>query len=213
MSKIPSLKLPAAALPAEPSQARSRQALERLLATGEQLLAENRFEEIGVADLARQAQSSVGTFYRLLGDKETLSRLLLDRFFGDLVQQLEALTAPARWDGLPLEDFVRATVAMFVAINRGRQGVLRALIIRSSRDADFRDRVHQINHLVSQRIIAVLHTKAGAIQHPDPAQAMRVLPPVLLGVLNQHTLTGSLAFLPPAELEQELTRLALRYLT
>jgi AcrR family transcriptional regulator len=212
MSKIPSLKLPAAALQAEPSQARSRQALERLLATGEQLLAENRFEEIGVADLARQAQSSVGTFYRLLGDKETLSRLLLDRFFGDLVQQLEALTAPARWDGLPLEDFVRATVAMFVAINRGRQGVLRALIIRSSRDAEFRDRVHQINHLVSQRIIAVLSTKAGAIKHPDPAQAMRVLPPVLLGVLNQHTLTGSLAFLPPAELEEELTRIALRYL-
>lgn len=213
MAKIPSLQQPATAQPPEPSQARSRQALERLLATGEQLLAENRFEEIGVADLARQAQSSVGTFYRLLGDKETLSRLLLDRFFSDLVRQLDALTAPARWDGLPLEDFVRATVAMFVAINRGRQGVLRALIIRSSRDAEFRDRVHQINHLVSQRIIAVLNSKAGEIKHPDPAQAMRVLPPVLLGVLNQHTLTGSLAFLPPAKLEEELTRISLRYLT
>ena len=38
--------------PPEPTQARSKQAFERLLQVGEQLLAENRFDEIGVADLA-----------------------------------------------------------------------------------------------------------------------------------------------------------------
>lgn len=196
-----------------PAQARSREALERLLLAGEKLFAENRFDEIGVADLARLAQTSVGTFYRLLGDKDTLSRLLLQRFFSDLVEQVEALTELRQWDGRTLEEFIRALVLMFVAINRGRQGVLRALITRSSRDAQFRERVHQINHLISQRTIAVLASKSAAITHPDPSQAMMVLPPVLLGILNQHTLTGSLAFLPAAALEDELVRIALRYLT
>jgi AcrR family transcriptional regulator len=196
-----------------PAQARSREALERLLLAGEKLFAENRFDEIGVADLARLAQTSVGTFYRLLGDKDTLSRLLLQRFFSDLVEQVEALTELRQWDGRTLEEFIRAVVVMFVSINRGRQGVLRALITRSSRDAQFRERVHQINHLISQRTIAVLASKSAAITHPNPSQAMMVLPPVLLGILNQHTLTGSLAFLPAAALEDELVRIALRYLT
>lgn len=196
-----------------PAQARSREALERLLLAGERLFAENRFDEIGVADLARLAQTSVGTFYRLLGDKDTLSRLLLQRFFSDLVEQVEALTELRQWNGRTLEEFIRAMVVMFVSINRGRQGVLRALITRSSRDAQFRERVHQINHLISQRTIAVLASKSAAITHPNPSRAMMVLPPVLLGILNQHTLTGSLAFLPAAALEDELVRIALRYLT
>ncbi|NVD97544.1 TetR/AcrR family transcriptional regulator [Massilia sp. BJB1822] len=199
------------ALP-EPGQERSRQALERLLLASEKLLAENRFEDAGVAELARLAQTSVGTFYRLLGDKETLSGLLLQRFFSDLAERIEALTELRQWEGRSLEDFVRAAVALFVSIHRGRQGVLRALITRSSRDLQFRDRVHRVNQLISQRTIAVLASKSAEIRHPDPAQAMMVLPPVLLGILNHHTLTGSLAFLSDAALENELTRIAMKYL-
>lgn len=204
---------PNMAVQPEPTQARSREALVRLLATGEKLYAENRFDEIGVAELARQAHTSVGTFYRLLGDKEQLSDLLLQRFFTEMVEQVEALTELRKWEGRPLEDFIRATVTMFVAINRGRQGVLRALITRSSRDVQFRDQVHQINNLIAQRTVAVLASKSSAIRHPNPSQAMMVLPPVLLGILNQHTLTGSLSFLAPAALEDELVRIAMRYLT
>ncbi len=199
------------ALP-EPGQERSRQALERLLLASEKLLAENRFEDAGVAELARLAQTSFGTFYRLLGDKETLSGLLLQRFFNELAERIEALTELRQWEGRSLEEFIRAAVALFVAVYRGRAGVLRALITRSSRDLQFRDRVHRVNQLVSQRTIAVLASKSAEIRHPDPAQAMMVLPPVLLGILNHHTLTGSLAFLSDAALENELTRIAMKYL-
>ncbi|MDC8757101.1 TetR/AcrR family transcriptional regulator [Janthinobacterium fluminis] len=195
-----------------PTQERSRQALERLLLEGEKLLAENRFDDTGVAELARLAETSVGTFYRLLGDKDTLNRLLLQRFFSDMVARLEELTELRQWEGRTLEQFIRAMVAMLVSINAGRQGVLRALITRSSQDAQFRDRVHQINHLISQRTVAVLASKSAAIGHPNPTQAMMVVPPVLLGILNQHTLTGSLSFLSSAALEDELVRVALNYL-
>jgi len=207
------IPFPQMIVPPEPTQARSKQAFERLLQVGEQLLAENRFDEIGVADLAKLAETSVGTFYRLLGDKDTLSRLLLQRFFSDMVEQVETLTELHQWEGRSLEDFIRAMVAMFVGVNGGRRGVLRALITRSSQDAQFRDRVHQINHLISQRTVAVLASKSASIRHPDPTQAMMVIPPVLLGILNQHTLTGSLSFLSASSLQEELVRVALNYLT
>ena len=81
MPELAPIAFPQMIVPPEPMQERSRQAFERLLQVGEQLLAENRFDEIGVADLAKLAETSVGTFYRLLKDKDTLSRLLLQRFF------------------------------------------------------------------------------------------------------------------------------------
>jgi AcrR family transcriptional regulator len=196
----------------EPGQARSRDALERLLRAGEMLMAENRFDEIGVADLAKLAHTSVGTFYRVLGDKDTLSRVLLQRFFAEMVESIEAVTEMKQWKARPLEEFIRALVSMFVSVYRGREGVLRALITRSSRDAQFRDRVHQLNHLIAQRTLAVLATKAKSMKHPNPGQAMLVVMPVILGILNQHTLTGSLAFLPDPQLEDELVRVALAYL-
>ena len=212
---MPSFPMPFPQLivPPEPTQARSKLAFERLLLVGEQLLAENRFDEIGVADLAKLAETSVGTFYRLLGDKDTLSRLLLQRFFADMVDKVESLTELHQWDGRSLEEFIRAMVAMFVAVNMGRRGVLRALITRCSQDAQFRDKVHQINHLISQRTVAVLASKSSSIRHPNPTQAMMVVPPVLLGILNQHALSGSLSFLSGAALEDELVRVALNYLT
>ena len=212
MPELAAIAFPQMIVPPEPTQARSKQAFERLLQVGEQLLAENRFDEIGVAELAKLAETSVGTFYRLLKDKDTLSRLLLQRFFSDMVAQLEALTELHQWHDRSLEEFIRAMVAMFVAVNNGRRGVLRALITRSSQDVQFRDRVHQINHLISQRTVAVLASKSASIGHPNPTQAMMVVPPVLLGILNQHTLTGSLSFLSAAALEDELVRIALNYL-
>ena len=84
MPELAAIAFPQMIVPPEPTQARSKQAFEHLLQVGEQLLAENRFDEIGVADLAKLAETSVGTFYRLLKDKDTLSRLLLQRFFSDM---------------------------------------------------------------------------------------------------------------------------------
>jgi DNA-binding cell septation regulator SpoVG len=65
-----------------------------------------------------------------------------------MVDKVETLTELRQWEGRSLEEFIRAMVAMFVAVNTGRRGVLRALITRCSQDAQFRDKVHQINHLI-----------------------------------------------------------------
>lgn len=212
MTPIPSTRFAHLVDVPEPSQARSRDALERLLRAGEALMAENRFEEAGVADLAKLAQTSVGTFYRVLGDKETLSRLLLQRFFHQVMHSVDAMTQLSRWQSQPLEAFGQELVAMFVATYQGRRGVLRAMITRASRDAQFRDRVHQLNQYVAQRTMAVLASKAEAITHPDPTLAMMAVVPMVLGVLNHHTLTGALGFLSDEALQAEIGRLFNAYL-
>lgn len=196
----------------EPTQLRSQQALQRLLDAGEELLAANAFEEASVTQIAALARSSVGTFYRVLGDKDTLSLLLLQRFFHSATEVIQQLTAPGLWDEKPLADFVNTLIARLVKVYQGRRGVLRALILRSSKDSAFRDRVHQLNEYIARSIVAVFESHRSEVHHPQPAKAMQAAVHIVLGALNQHTITGNLGHLSQEEVVQELSRILLAYL-
>jgi AcrR family transcriptional regulator len=196
----------------EPAQQRSRDALNRLLDAGEQLLAQNAFEEASVAQIAELAKSSVGTFYRILGDKDTLSKLLLQRFFLSAVSTINVLTDAEQWTTQPLQRFIQALTEQVAALYQGRRGVLRALILRASRDADFRDRVHQLNEHIAASVVRVLQAHKQEVHHPSPLKAMQAAVHILLGALNQHTVTGNLGHLSQAELVQELSRILVLYL-
>ncbi|WP_116368790.1 TetR family transcriptional regulator [Parahaliea mediterranea] len=196
-----------------PAQARSQQALERFLAAGEGLLAANRFEEAGVAEIAREAKSSVGTFYRLLEDKERLLLLLLQRFLMNVEQIVDEKFDPDAWAGDSLEAVAEGLVGFFVQLYRGRRGVLRALILRASRDTLVRDRIHVTNDFVSRKTAAVLQRHLSEIHHPRPEKAARFISHIVLGALNQHTVTGSLGNTSQRELVEELSRVFLSYLS
>lgn len=195
----------------EPNQARSQQALERLLAAGEELLANNQFEEASVAEIASRAESSVGTFYRLLGDKDTLSQLLLQRFMQRLVEVTAALPE-AGAQCRDLEEAVHLLTDTYIDIYTGRRGVLRAVILRASCSAAFRDRVHLLNTHISTTACDCLTPFMDQVQHANPRQAVASGVHMVLGALNQHTVTGTLGGLPPEALRTEISRLLLGYL-
>ncbi len=195
-----------------PAQARSQQALDRFLAAGEALLAANRFEDAGVAEIAREANSSVGTFYRLLEDKERLLLLLLQRFLINVEHVVDEKFDPDSWAEQDLASVCEEMVSFYVQLYRGRRGVLRALILRASRDTQVRDRVHVTNEFISRKTAAVLRRHRDEIKHPRPNQAARFVSHMVLGALNQHTITGSLGGASQNELTQELTRLFVCYL-
>lgn len=196
----------------EPKQDRSREALDRFLQAGEILLVENRYEEAGVADLAREARSSVGTFYRLLGDKETLSLLLLQRFFTEIEATIEETFTPEKWQDQGISDIADSFVKVFVNTYHGRAGALRAMILRSSKDADFRNQVHSLNTLIATRLIKLLKQRRQEITHPRPDQAIKSVAHMVLGILNQHTITGNLGGLSQRALIEELKHIFLTYL-
>ena len=194
-----------------PNQARSQQALERLLAAGETLLANNRFEEASVAEVAQVAESSVGSFYRLLGDKDTLSLYLLQRFIQQVAAAANTLVA-AGAACANLEQGVQLLVDTYVSIHIGHRGVMRALILRASRSSEFRDKVHQLNHHISASAQACLRPFIKEVCHRQPQQAVAAGVHMVLGALNQHTVTGSLGGLQQAQLQAELGHLLYAYL-
>ena len=196
----------------EPGQARSRDALERFLATGEALLAENRFEEAGVADIAREADSSVGSFYRLVVDKERLLLMLLQRFFQQIEALTEELLEPKRWQGKSITDLADTYVRELVTSYKSHSGALRATVLRSSKDREFRCHVHEFNAVMGQRLEFLLKQRRDEIHHPNPARAMKSVNHIILGILNQHTMTGTMDGLEDNELIEEVKRIFLTYL-
>ncbi|WP_206482909.1 TetR/AcrR family transcriptional regulator [Thalassotalea sp. G2M2-11] len=196
----------------EPKQTRSQEALNRFLTTGERLLAENRFEEAGVAQIAREADSSVGTFYRLLSDKETLSLLLLQRFFTQSEATIINILAPEKWQGKSIAQIAQKFISTLVELHKGRAGTLRAMILKASRDPKFRDQVHQLNEFIGEQLATLLKARLSEISHPKPEQAISSVAHMVLGILNQHTITGSLGGLSQTSLKNELTRVFINYL-
>lgn len=195
-----------------PRQARSRDALDQLIAAGEALLAEHAYETAPVGELARRAGSSVGTFYRLVGDKDRLLRAIHDRFLDDSQELLERELAPARFEGREPTAVVRAYVATLVDIHARREGLLRALIVRSSAETDFRARVHAVNDALETRLADLLAPHRARIRHPRPREAIRFGLRVVLGALNQNTFTRSPESRDSALLVRELTRVLVAYL-
>ena len=197
---------------ASPTQARRKKALERFLNVAAELLANNTFEETGISQIAQLAESSVGTFYRLLGDKDILLYAVHERFVKEsqsaIDESIEALLRDDLSASERIDRFIRTLITLFAQ----REGLLRALIRRSSSDLQFRQRFHQLNAAIGQAFCRIVLAQPQAIRHPHPDQAADLAAHMMLASMNYYTLTGSLGMTPAESIPQELSRLVLNYL-
>ena len=77
-----------------PRQARGRRTKERILAATERLLREKLFEDISVEEIVREAGSSVGSFYHLIGAKDSLIAPLYGRYDTRITEGAERALEP-----------------------------------------------------------------------------------------------------------------------
>ena len=91
---------PSGALRPAPSQDRSRKTAERFLDAGFKLLESRTFDELSVADLAREAGRSVGAFYQRFGSKDDFLVVLLVAYFEAREASFAELLAEAKDEGL-----------------------------------------------------------------------------------------------------------------
>src|SRR6218665_1362382 len=105
---------------ASPTQARSKKALERFLNVAADLLADNQFEETGISQIAQLAESSVGTFYRLLGDKDVLLYAVHERFVEQSRAAIDSLVEDIAREAVPLERQVEAFIGGVVSLFQRR---------------------------------------------------------------------------------------------
>jgi AcrR family transcriptional regulator len=120
-----------AARPA-PSQDRSRLTAERFLAAAFKLLESKTFEELSVADLAREAGRSVGAFYQRFGSKDDFLATLLVTYFEAREGNTAQILAEGRDEGV-----VEAVLSdNFASIMRNRN-LWHAALRKSAQDPDF----------------------------------------------------------------------------
>lgn len=197
---------------ASPTQARSKKALERFLNVAAELLADNRFEDTGISQIARLAESSVGTFYRLLGDKDVLLYAVHERFVEQTRSAIDALVADLGRSALPLATQIEAFIQGMIELFEGHEGLLRALIRRSSADLQFRQRFHQINAYIGQTLCHIVLARRDELAHPHPEQAADLCAHMLLASMNYFTMVGTLGQTPREVIPGELSRLVCQYL-
>ncbi|MCY1276804.1 hypothetical protein D9M68_236690 [compost metagenome] len=195
-----------------PTQVRSQQALERFLNSAAKLLANNRFEETGISQIAQLAKSSVGTFYRLLGDKDVLLYAVHERFVSQSHAAIDALVDELERAELPLETRIERFIDGVSRLFEGSEGLLRALIRRSSLDLQFRERFHQLNAYIGQAFARIVQAHLGELGHPRPQQAADLSAHLLLASMNYFTLVGTLGATPREVVPGELSRLICNYL-
>jgi AcrR family transcriptional regulator len=157
-----------------PRQARSRATLERLFQATAELLTARRFEEATVADLARQAGSSVGAFYTRFADKQALIEAFDERMFEEGRLRWEALLEPKRWRDAATADILHAVVERLVESRRRHTGLLRSLALyaRSQPARRFRARAARLNRQVAGQLRAIVLRPGEPLNHPDPGRAV-----------------------------------------
>jgi AcrR family transcriptional regulator len=195
-----------------PTQARSKKALERFLNVAAELLADNRFEDTGISQIAQLAKSSVGTFYRLLGDKDELLFAVHERFVEQGRRAIDAMVADLSRSDLSLSAQVEVFIQGMIDLFAGREGLLRALVRRSSADLQFRQRFHLLNAYIGQTFCRIVLARQSELGHPQPQQAADLSAHMLLASLNYFTMVGTLGETPRDVIPGELSKLICNYL-
>jgi AcrR family transcriptional regulator len=200
-----------------PRQDRSRDTQLRYVEAAQRLLARGRsFSEISVAELAKEASSSVGAFYSRFRDKDALLHVLQIELNREGSATAIETFRVGREAKLPLEVLVRGFVALAVGYYRQQHGLRRALLIEMANSRDLRTRATELSRETCSGLVDLLadrfpHARARLPEVVDMAHRL------VYGVLDQNLLftdgapTGH--ELSDAKLVDELTAAVHAYLT
>lgn len=114
-----------------PRQGRSAATLERVFSSTERLLDEKPFDAITVAEIVREAGSSVGSFYTRFPNKDALLEALDERYKEEGLAMTRRLLADGTWREADLHAAVRFIVNAIIAYHRRKPGLIRTLILRA----------------------------------------------------------------------------------
>ena len=175
---------PGAARPA-PSQDRSRLTAERFLAAAFKLLETKTFEELSVADLAREAARSVGAFYQRFGSKDDFLAILLFTYFETREGDSARILAEGRDEGV-----IEAVLSdNFASIMRNRN-LWHAALRKSAQDPGFWPQFHTYVQRRPQLMAARLAEIRGKPASDDEVRRLGVALQVFNSVINNQILNN-----------------------
>jgi AcrR family transcriptional regulator len=199
---------------ARPKQARSRETLRRILDAAEGLIAEKGLADASIPEIVRRAGSSVGGFYARFKDKDELLRALEERFFRELSERLEALSAEARGRRARVAEVAAVCAHELVRTARERLNLIAAFLHRATWDEATRREALRFRGRVAERVRELVLERGEPLRHPEPALAIDLAVQLAFGLIFQLVMAGEVRaggrVLSDAELEREIARSFLR---
>jgi AcrR family transcriptional regulator len=193
-------------------QQRSRQQRDRLLKAGERVFAESGFWQAHVADIAKRAGCSVGSFYRRFQDKEAFFFALqadmaahaeanIGKFFDDPACKTE-----------PLGDVFRRLTRNTARTMLGIEGYYRALFELSLRAHDVWPLMRGLETIEAAHVVGLLRSR-GITVDADMQDHAHLAIRMMHGQIISNMLHGPGPYsADDPRLHEELARILLRYL-
>jgi AcrR family transcriptional regulator len=194
-----------------PLQARSQQTLDRLLDAAEALLDEQGLDKITVAEVVRRAGSSVGAFYTRFADKEGLVRLVLERFTEQALATTDAVLAPERWQGVPVNDALETMLSFMLGVVRQRRTLIAALTVRSAQDPSFIALGERLRERICECLLALVAVRGDRFTHEDPETGIHLAVGMVLSFMESRAIHQS-ERISDERAASEMARLIVAYL-
>lgn len=160
----------------QPQQARSRETMVQILDAAAQILETKTFEELTIAEVVRQAGTSVGAFYGRFKDKEALLQTLDERFFQEFEEAILVLLTHSNWAGKSISYIINGVTRLMVQTYSKDKGVLRSLNLKARLygDSRFKKREQRAWNELFPRLQDALLSHQNEITHPNPSLATRL---------------------------------------
>lgn len=193
-------------------QERSRRQRDRLMKAGERVFAESGFWQAHVADIAKRAGCSVGSFYRRFQDKEAFFFALqsdmaahgeanIVKFFADPACQTE-----------PLMEVFRRLTRNSARVMKGIEGYYRALFELSLRGRDVWPLMRRVEIIEAAQVVDLLRAR-GIDMDPGKQDAAHLAIRMMHGQIISNILHGPGPYsIEDPRLHEQLALMLVRYL-
>jgi len=173
-----------------PRQARSQATLERFVEATRQLLEQQSFEDITVADIVQRAERTVGSFYARFDDKYAVLHVLTERLQRRITDVVRAFCDPVRWEGAPVSDFVAESVRLNVQAYRRAGPLYKASLQASVTDDRFRRRRMETMLVCAEAQKRLLLSRSDELHCADPERASDMMFELVSATLDHALLFG-----------------------
>ena len=191
----------------EPRQSRSKQTLERIMASGAALIAEQSYDEVTIAEIAGRAQISVGGFYSRFKNKEALFSTLKKNFAQETQNRLAAALTED-WSSTSLYDLLFLIVSSNAELYEKYRGVLTVVHLRTHslhRPEDDSARTAYNRDIVT-KLETLLLLKREQVLHRQPKVAIRTAIACMTSMLKDAIVFNDTSLYPQPRDSQTIAR-------
>lgn len=152
-------------------QTRSREQRDRLLKAGERVFAEHGFWQAHVADIAKRAGCSVGSFYRRFNDKEAFFFALQSFMAERAHQNITSFFADPACRTEPVDQLLRRLVTNTARTMQRIEGYFRALFELSLRGHKVWPSMRELERYEAEQLLLLLESRGVAVEPGLQARA------------------------------------------